>query len=225
MKKTQDMLAKHHRDGETFAEMMKSTFHQRFDDRFWSEWRQFMEPLMPEQATVLDLGAGPGMFLRALAEKYPTVRAIGVEVAAYMLEAAGELPSNCEIIAADLHDPHLLLETGSVDVALASVVLHEMNQPVRMLQETHRCLKSGGRLYILDWVRVPLEQYLTGCTLEVFNRDVAVDELDDLFIHFIEHNRFTADDLDFLLKQTGFRVVDKTLLNNNQHARFIAEKV
>jgi len=34
IKQTQDMLAKHHRDGAAFAELMKETFADRFNDTF-----------------------------------------------------------------------------------------------------------------------------------------------------------------------------------------------
>lgn len=227
MKSTKDMLAKHHRNGEAFAQLMKDTYANRFNDEFWAMWAEKIEPALPENPSVMDLGTGPGMFLKALVDRYPNGRAIGIECAEYMLNVADDLPDNAEILTADLHDPHLLLEDNSVDAAVASVVIHEMNQPVRALQEVYRCLKPGGRFYILDWVRTPLTQYLEAETdvASVFDHATPVDTVDDLFVHFIEHNRFTADDLEFLLQQTGFKVIEKTLLKEGRHARLIAEKV
>lgn len=225
LKQTQDMLAKHHRDGAAFAQMMKDTFDGRFNEAFWEIWDQNMQPALSEVPVILDLGTGPGMLLKALAGRYPQLRAIGVECAEYMLDAADDLPSGCEIIAADLHDPHLPLGDGSVDAAVASVVLHEMHQPVRALREIARCLKPGGRLYVLDWVRAPLQQYLEEVELDVFADDTPVDALEDLFIHFIEHNRFSSDDLVFLLENTGFRVLETTALKDGRQVRIIAEKI
>ena len=224
MQQTQDMLAKHHRDGAAFAQLMKDTFADRFNETFWAMWSELMEPALPESPTILDLGTGPGMFLKALATRYPGAHAVGVECAPYMLDAATELPQGCEIITADLHDPHLPLDEGSVDAAVASVVLHEMHQPVRTLQEVYRCLKSGGRFYVLDWVRAPLAQYLADSELAVFDRETPVNELEDLFIHFIEHNRFSADDLVFMLEKTGFHILKKDALKDGRQARIIAEK-
>lgn len=226
MEKTRAMLAKHHRDGTRFAQSMKERFADRINEQFWDQWREGAEPAYSAKPVVLDLGAGPGMFLRALAERYPGIRAIGVECAPYMLEAAGELPPGCEIICEDLHDPALPLEEGSVDVAMSSVVLHEMNQPVRLLQEAHRCLRTGGRIYVLDWVRAPLEVYIRSQTEEarVFARETEVDELDDLFIHFMEHNRFSREDLIYLLNKTGFAVLDSAVSREGRYARIVAEK-
>jgi len=224
--KTQAMLARHHRDGERFAEMMKQGFANRFNEEFWAEWDHWIAPVYSEQPVVLDLGAGPGMFVKAVAEHTPGLRAIGVECAPYMLEAAVELPAGAEIITEDLHDPHLPLENDSVDAVMASVVLHEMSQPLRTLQEVQRCLKSGGRLYILDWVRAPLETYIHAQTEEarVFDRETPVEELEDLFTHFIEHNRFCRDDLIYMLNMCGFAVIHSRIMKEGRYAQIVAEK-
>jgi arsenite methyltransferase len=224
IEQTKEMLAKHHRDGAVFAQLMKDTFDDRFNESFWDMWTQEMEPAIGDNPTILDLGTGPGLFLKALAERYPGVKALGVECADYMIDAAQDLPEGCGIITADLHDPHLPLDEGSVDAAVASVVLHEMHQPVRTLQEVYRCLKPGGRFYVLDWVRAPLPQYLEGSELDVFDKDTSVDALEDLFIHFIEHNRFSADDLVFLLEKTGFHILKSVSLKDGRQARIFAEK-
>lgn len=226
IEKTQAMLEKHHRDGPRFAQMMKEGFERRFDEAFWAHWEAWAVPAYSESPTVLDLGSGPGMFLQALAQRYPGIRAVGVECAPYMLEAQVELPTDCEILEEDLHDPHLPLDEGSVDVVMASVVLHEMNQPVRTLQEMWRCLKPGGRFYILDWVRAPLDVYIRNQTEEarVFDAGTPEQELEDLFVHFIEHNRFSRDDLTYLLNKTGFAVIDTALFKDGRYARIMAEK-
>jgi arsenite methyltransferase len=224
LQQTQTMLAKHHKDGEAFVQLMKDTYAGRFNEDFWALWAQRIEPALSESPLVLDLGTGPGTFLRDVVERYPNVRAIGVECAQYMLEATKNLPTGCEVLAADLHDPHLSLEDGSIDAVVASVVLHEMHQPIRTLQEMYRCLKPGGMFYVMDWVRAPLQQYLADSELAVFDKQTDTEELEDLFIHFIEHNRFSIDDLAFMLENTGFRVLEKTPLKNGQMARLLAEK-
>ncbi len=227
MQRTLAMLAKHHRDGERFAELMKQGFAERYDEAFWLDWAQWMEPVYGAPPVVMDLGTGPGLFLHALAERYPGMRAIGVECAPYMLDAQGELPAGCEMVSADLHDPRLPLSDGEADAALASVVLHEMNQPIRALQEVHRCLKPGGRLFILDWVRAPLETYIHAQTDEarVFDSTTPVEELDDLLVHFIEHNRFSREDLFYLLNMCGFSVIHSRLMKSGRYAQIIAQRL
>ena len=226
LKQTQDMLAKHHRDGEAFVQLMKDTYAGRFNDDFWALWDARIVPVLGESPVVLDLGTGPGSFLRDVIERHSNARAIGVECAEYMLAAANDdLPAGCEIVTADLSDPHLPLDDNSVDAVVASVVLHEMHQPVRTLLEMQRCLKPGGIFYVMDWVRAPLQQYLADTELAVFDRQTPLNELEDLFIHFIEHNRFSIDDLEFMLQSTGFKVLEKIPLRNGQMARLLAEKI
>ncbi|MEW5757626.1 MAG: class I SAM-dependent methyltransferase [Pseudomonadota bacterium] len=225
--KTRAMLAKHHRNGEEFAQLMKDTFAGRFDEAFWREWGAWIEPALSARPVIMDLGTGPGVMLRTLKERYPVACIIGVEAAPYMLEAARAiLPEGAGLLEADLHDPRLPLADKSVDAALAAVVLHEMNQPVRALQEVHRLLKPGGRFCVLDWVRAPLAQYLAAEGREdVFAPQCDTEQLEDVFIHFIEHNRFSSDDLRYLLEHTGFKVLSVTPLRNGQFARIFAEKL
>ena len=224
LQRTQEMLAKHHRDGEAFVELMKQTHAGRFNDAFWAVWAERVEPILSDSPVVLDLGTGPALFLQEVAQRHPQIKAIGVECAEYMLNATKDLPENCEIITADLHDPQLPLADNSIDAVVASVVLHEMHQPIRTMQEMQRCLKPGGIFYVMDWVRAPLSQYLEDSELAVFDRKTDLGELEDLFIHFIEHNRFSIDDLAFMLENTGFRILEKTPLKNGQMARLVAEK-
>jgi len=225
IQQTQEMLAKHHRDGEAFVELMKETHAGRFNDAFWAVWAERVEPILSDSPVVLDLGTGPALFLKEVTQRYPQAKAIGVECAEYMLNATKDLPKGCEIITADLHDPHLPLADGSVDAVVASVVLHEMHQPVRTLQEMQRCLKPGGIFYVMDWVRAPLSQYLQDTELAVFDRGTDVGELEDLFIHFIEHNRFSIHDLAFMLENTGFRILEITPLKEGRMARLVAERI
>jgi len=221
LQQTREMLSSHHRDGEWFAQLMKDTYAGRFDEAFWRQWQQWMAPAMGESPLILDLGTGPGLFLKDIAQRYPTSRAVGVECAEYMLAAA----EGCELVEADLHDPHLPFAEGEVDVVMASVVLHEMHQPIRTLQEVYRCLKPGGRICIFDWVRVPLQQYLESEEQAVFDPSMSLEALEDTFIHFIEHNRFSADDISFMLQQCGFKVLHQEMLRNGQFTRLVAEKV
>ncbi len=224
--KTLEMLERHHRDGARFAAMMKEGFERRYDVAFWAEWEHWMGPVLPERPVIIDLGAGPGMLVQALGRRYPGARVTGVEVAPYMLEAAVELPEGCALVAEDLHDPHLPLAAGSVDAAHAAVVFHEMNQPVRALQEVARVLRPGGRFYITDWVRAPLPVYVAAQTEEarVFDATTPVAELDDLFVHFMEHNRYSAEDLVWLLERTGFNVLATEVTREGRYARLVAER-
>jgi arsenite methyltransferase len=224
LNQTQSMLEKHHGNGEEFARLMEETYSGRFNEAFWGMWKNHIQPGLPENPVVVDLGAGPAMFIKDLVARYPNVNAYGVECASYMLDAVGELPANAHMIEADLQDPKLFFDNNSVDAIIASVVVHEMHQPIRMFKEMNRILKPGARFYVLDWIRVPLQTYLRKMERNPFDESLSLDELDDLFVHFIEHNRFSIDDLIFMLQNTGFNVIDKAIQNEGQHAWLLVEK-
>jgi len=224
--KTEASLAKHHRDTERFVQSITESFARRFDDVFWHAWQEWMEPAYSTQPVVVDLGAGTGQFIKTLVERHPGMRAIGVEVAPYMLAAVQDLPAGCEMVAEDLHEPRLSLEDGSVDVVMCSIVIHEMDQPLRLLQEISRVMRRGGRFYVADWVRAPLEVYVRQQTDEssLFGGEISTDELDEFFIHFMEHNRFSREDLIYLLNKTGFAVIHSELVKEGRYTRIVAEK-
>ena len=75
-----------------------------------------------------------------------------------------------------------------------------------------------------DWVRAPLELYLNDSDINVFDKNTSEQELEDTFIHFIEHNRFTSDDLVYLLEKTGFTIDEKTEVQQGRKARILARK-
>ena len=226
LERTQAMLAKHHRDGQRFAQMMRESYPARYDEYFWQAWDKWMDPVIPESAVMMDLGSAIGLFITDLKRRYPDSLVYGVECAPYMLENMEPLPEGVEVLVEDLHDPHFPLEENSVDGVYCSVVLHEMHQPVKALMEVNRVLKPGGRFYLTDWVKAPLKDYITNQDDEVrvFSRDRPVDELDDLFIHFIEHNRFTREDMEYLLQMTDFKLIHSESTKEGRFARFVVEK-
>jgi SAM-dependent methyltransferase len=221
---TVSMLAKHHGDGDAFAQLMEETYENRYNDEFWRLWDTRIIPGLSTAPLVVDFGTGPGTFVKELASKHKNFKVYGVECAPYMLGAVGKLPDNAKIIDADLQDPHLPLEDSSVDAAVSSVVVHEMIQPIRMFKEVQRILKPGAKFYIYDWVRAPLESYLKNSEFDPYSDSINQEVLEDLFVHFIEHNRFSLDDLIFMLKSTDFNILGSGLKNDGQHAWILAEK-
>ena len=106
--------------------------------------------------TVLDLGCGAGIdTLLAARSVGPTGRAIGIDMTPEMVararanaEAAGF--ANVEVLEGMIEA--LPLPDASVDVAVSNGVLNLSTRKSRVLAETLRVLRPGGRVAIADLV-------------------------------------------------------------------------
>lgn len=224
MRDTLKMLEMHHGEGQTFVQLMKDHAPKRFDAAFWQIWTTWLTPVLQHPPTIADFGCGPGTLLACLRERYPHARLLGVECAPYMLAALDA--TLCEIVAHDLHQPNLPIADNCLDVVVSSHVLHEMTQPIYALRSMYRCLKPGGRGLLIDWVRGPLEEYLTRKfpDIDIFSPETDEVMLDNIFTHFIEHNRYHPADLSWLLTKMGFKIMNHYVLQAGYLGLWIIEK-
>jgi SAM-dependent methyltransferase len=110
------------------------------------------------------------------------------------------------VVEADLAAP-VPLPDGCADAVTAVHVLHELPFPLPLLREARRIAKSGATLLLFDWVRQPLDQYVADQPLDA-----------DLLQHFREHCAFTPDDLAYLCRATGWKVLEVIGRRNNGYA-------
>jgi tRNA (cmo5U34)-methyltransferase len=109
-----------------------------------------------ELPAILDLGCSRGEALRRVVQLRPEAEAVGLERSPPMLDAArrrfrGE--ARVSILEADLRD-ELELEDESFDVALCVLTLMfvPVEHRLRLLDETRRVLRPGGRLLLVEKV-------------------------------------------------------------------------
>jgi ArsR family transcriptional regulator len=107
--------------------------------------------LLPREWVVADIGTGTGYLLPILAARFQKV--IAVEPAEAMLAAAQSRPElentrNIVFRSGSLAD--LPIETGEIDLAIASLVLHHVSEPQGALRELRRSLRDGGKLIIIE---------------------------------------------------------------------------
>ncbi len=204
-------LLRHHRDFAAFRDVMIETSVTRFGPLWWGVWDQLVRA--PANATIVDLGTGPGMLLPPLRARHRAGHVIGVEVQPEMLIAARVRALECgaEIVEADLAGA-IPLPDGVADVVTAIHVFHEMEHPTPLLDEARRLLRPGGVLVLYDWVKQPLEQYLEGGVPDA-----------DAIQHFREHCLFTPEDLEFLVRRAGFAVRETVGRRGGRYAIVVAE--
>ena len=191
-------LQAHHGDFARFRDVMIDTSVGRFGPIWWGIWDQHVQP--SPDATIVDLGSGPGLLLPMLRQRVPDGTLIGVEIQPEMISHARGVAESCNatLVEADLGNLPLPLEPGCADIVTMVMVFHELEFPPPLIEEAWRLLRSGGVLVLYDWVRRPLESYLQG-------EELTPDRLQ----HFREHCLFTADDLAFLCQQRGFQILER----------------
>jgi ArsR family transcriptional regulator len=114
--------------------------------------------LIDPALVVGDLGCGTGQLTETVA---PYVRrVIAVDGSAEMLDAARQrlgTARNVDLRQGQLEN--LPIETGELDAAMLSLVLHYSASPARALAEVGRAVRPGGRVLVVDMLPHDRQEY------------------------------------------------------------------
>jgi ubiquinone/menaquinone biosynthesis C-methylase UbiE len=111
---------------------------------------------------LIDIGAGVGYFPIPASEIVgPRVRVIALGTAERMTiemkrRAALSGLGNIEVKRSEEYV--FGLDDGCADIALMATVQHEVSDMPRFLEESHRAVRAGGRLGIVEWQSMPMER-------------------------------------------------------------------
>ena len=131
---------------------VKDVYRHRFDDsdearkeRTWAEVGRYLQRFISPGARVLDIACDRGQFIRHVnaKEKWATD----------LREVGSWLPSDVRFVQADSLALAQTLPNDYFDLAFISNFLEHLPSAeavVRQLQETHKVLKPGGRVLILQ---------------------------------------------------------------------------
>ncbi len=196
---------------EELLRRMVDTHADRYGDAFWEFFTSRVAPRLPARPVMIDLGCGPGLFLRDLARRYPSASLHGYDVTPAMIAHGRQLTGVTLTLA--LHDvttqplPHA---AGTVDLVTMSSVLHVLDEPLPVLAEIRRVLAPSGIFLLHDWIRQPLQAYLAWRRDEL--KESGPEALRRGFRLFPVHNKYTPDDWRWLLAEAGLTLRDQTQL-------------
>ena len=206
---------------EELLKRMVATHADRYGDAFWAFFSAHVAPRLPERPAMLDLGCGPGLFLRDLSLRYPAAALHGYDVTEAMIAYGRDLswtgtpPTLARLDVSTQPLPHA---PGSVHLVAMSSVLHVFDEPLLVLAEIRRVLAAGGVFLLHDWIRQPLATYLA------YRRDVLGEGEAECqrrgFRLFPVHNKYTAADWLWLLEHARLPAAEHAQLRDS-HRVFV----
>lgn len=209
---------------EDLLQRMVATHAERYGTAFWAFFAAHVAPHLPARPVLVDLGCGPGLFLRDLSQRYPAAALHGYDVTQAMIAYAQDLtwagarPSFARLDVATQPLPH---PAGTASLVTMSSVLHVFDEPRPVLAEIHRVLAPGGVFLLHDWIRQPLGVYLA------WRRETLGESGPDAdrrgFRLFPVHNKYTPADWLWLLESAGFAVGEQAQLRPS-HRVFVARR-
>jgi ubiquinone/menaquinone biosynthesis C-methylase UbiE len=134
---------------------------------------------LPEDARVLELGAGTGLNFVFYP---PSARGVATEPSRQMLRLASTKEKPADVRLIQSRAEQLPFKNNSFDAAFATLVFCSLAQPAEAFAELRRVVKPGGTVVLLEHVR---PGGLLGPVFDLLNR-ITVPLFDD---HF---NRRTA---------------------------------
>lgn len=160
-----------------------------FEKSFLGRWRAEALSYLPDNARILEIGAGTGLNFK----HYPNCKhAVASEISIKMLETAKLKTSKIELIQTDAEI--LPFPDDSFDAAFATLVFCSIQNPQKAFAELQRILKAKDKIILLEHVR---PNGLLGYVFDVLNV-LTVAFFED---HF---NRQTAK----LAEESGLKIVD-----------------
>ncbi len=150
---------------------------------------------LKEGEVVLDLGSGAGMDVFLAANRVgDTGKVIGVDMTPDMIAKARENAEEAGYTNVEFRQgiiSELPVDDSSVDVVISNCVINLSPAKARVFEETHRVLKSGGRLMVSDIVLTKELPDFIRNSKEAYIGCVSGAVLKDEYLRLIEGAGFT----------------------------------
>ena len=138
--------------------------------------------------TVVDIGAGTGVFAVLFRRKMTGGMMYACDVSDIMVAwMKDNLPPELRdsVVPVKMEESSVPLPDGAADLVYMINLHHELDEPERILDESYRLLRAGGRLAVIDWKKEemsegpPLSIRVTGETIEGQMRAAGFRQVED----------------------------------------------
>jgi len=109
-----------------------------------------------EKAEVLvEIGAGTAFFSKVFLETFAARTVYACDMSEIMIGwmQAHVVPNHPAIVPVKSSESFIPLDDSLADLVFMINLHHELVDPARMLEEAHRLLKPGGKMFIVDWLK------------------------------------------------------------------------
>lgn len=188
-------------------ETMAARLEFRGTDEGYAQLSQahFARLPLPEARSILALGCGTGVEVRALRRLTgPDTVIVGVDHSPALLDAARRLTAdeglsgNVTYQAGDAH--HLPLRDGDFDIVTLHTLISHADDPLRMLREAHRVVRPGGTVAIFDGDYASLTF--------AYPDHALAKTIEEQLMRLIVANPRVMRDLPRMLRQAGLGIVE-----------------
>ncbi|WP_167959080.1 class I SAM-dependent methyltransferase [Anaerosporobacter faecicola] len=136
-----------------FYDLLDVTYFRKKEE---SPRRAVMNQITDSDRVILDLCTGTGANALTIAKEKRHAKLYGVDLSTKMLQIAKEKKKKEQVANLkfmEMDATNLTFEKESFDVALLSLVLHEIKEDLaaKILMEAKRVLKKEGKLIVVEW--------------------------------------------------------------------------
>ena len=107
-----------------------------------------------DPAVLIDIGAGTGFFSLLFCRKMKQGKVYACDIADELLAWMNDnLPAESKdcVIPVKMEESSVPLPDNMADLVYMINLHHELEEPLKILEESGRLLKEGGKLMIIDW--------------------------------------------------------------------------
>ena len=124
---------------------------------------------------LIDIGAGTGLFALLFSKKMKKGKVYACDISDKMLAWMDDnlpIESKGIVIPIKMEESSIPLPDDSADLVYMINLHHELEEPLKILEESRRLLKNGGKLMIIDWKK---EETPEGPPLEIRVAEVTIE--------------------------------------------------